>query len=130
MEEPKIRYRVAINHKERQYKVFDTEEQAVEFARKMVEADGNHVFMSAKRGCDGLLVLRWMEWADAEPRIVSKIIGVGNKEELKAYRAWRAEQQKIELMKKWEETRLAFYANVKKANEAKKKQPKAIKWVD
>jgi len=132
MEKPATKYRVAIDHMAREYKTFDTEEQAAAFAREMVEADGNHIFMSAKRGCDGKLVLRWMEWANAEPRMVSKTIGVANKEELEAYAKWCAEERKKEFAKKWDATRKAILEKAEQERKAKaaQKKTKAVCWID
>ena len=102
MKQPKTLYRIAIDHAARQYETFNSEKEAMTFAREMIEADGNHVFMGGKRGCNGLLVLRWMEWADAEPHVISKTIGIANQKELNEYAKWlRAEQDK-EAAAHWE----------------------------
>ncbi len=132
MEKPATKYRVAIDHMAREYKIFDTEEQAAAFAREMMEADGNHIFMSAERGCDDKLVLRWREGADTEPRMGSKIIGIANKEELEAYAKWCAEERKKEFAKKWEATRKAILEKAEQERKAKATQKKtqAICWID
>ena len=131
MKEPKTLYRIAIDHAARQYETFNSEEEATTFAREMIEADGNHVFMGGKRGCNGLLVLRWMEWADAEPHVISKTIGIANQKELNEYAKWlRAEQDK-EAAAHWEKVcqKIISYS-VQQKMQAKKKQTKAVKWVD
>lgn len=131
MNKPNTLYRISINHHNKEYKIFETEEQAIEFARSMIEADGNHVFMHAKRGSNGLLVLRWMEWTNIEPCVISKTIGIANQKELKEYAQWCRKQKDIEFAKKWDKTR----QNLIKLNEKqkithKKAQNNAICWID
>ncbi len=126
MKEPKPIYRIAINHKAREYKTFETEEQAATFAREFVEADGNHIFLEAKRGCDGLLVLRWMEWVNEKPCVISKTIGIANTKELKAYEEYVKAQR-------WQETLKKIIENADKARKPSiKKEPitEIICWID
>ena len=130
MTEPKTLYRVAIDHMAREYKVFNSEEEAVKFAKSMMEADGNHIFMNSKRGCDGKLTLRWIDLTEVEPRIVSKVIGIANADELRAYARWCYEQEKAKQMQRWEDTRKAFLEQVEKAKRAKHNKPMAVCWID
>ena len=126
MEAPKPIYRIAINHKAREYKTFETEEQATSFARAWIEADGNHIFLEAKRGCDGLLVLRWMEWTNEKPCIISKTIGIANTKELKAYEEYVKAQR-------WQKTVERIIKNadkVKKTPIKKQQMTEIICWVD
>lgn len=126
MEAPKPIYRIAINHKAREYKTFETEEQATSFARAWIEADGNHIFLEAKRGCDGLLVLRWMEWVNEKPCIISKIIGIANTKELKAYE----EYVKAERWQKTVERIIKNADKVKKIPIKKQQTTEIICWID
>ena len=126
MEAPKPIYRIAINHKAREYKTFETEEQATSFARAWIEADGNHIFLEAKRGCDGLLVLRWMEWVNEKPCIISKTIGIANTKELKAYE----EYVKAERWQKTVERIIKNADKVKKIPIEKQQTTEIICWVD
>lgn len=130
MTEPKTLYRVTIDHMAREYKVFNSEEEAVNFAKSMMEADGKHIFMSSKRGCDNKLVLRWVDLTETEPQIVSKIIGIANADELRAYAKWCHEQEKIKQMQKWENTRKTLLEQIEKAKKIKCNKTMAVCWID
>lgn len=131
MNKPIAKYRVTINQKEREYKVFTSEQEAVNFAREMIEADGNHVFMGGQRSCSGNVVLRWMEWVDVKPKVITKSVSLANKDEFNAYDRWRAKQREIEEAKKWETVRKKFLAEIAK-DEIKKTKAKtqAVTWID
>lgn len=127
MEKPNPIYRVAIDYKARDYRTFETEEQAVAFAHELIEADGNHIFMSEKRGYDGKLVLQWMEWINEKPTIVSKTIGIANTKEIEAYNKWEAEERKKQWLGEWKKRCVESYEKVKaqKIQQAIKEQREA-----
>lgn len=131
MKKPKVRYRVTIDKHAREFKVFDTVDEAVTFLRDMIETDGNHVFMAVKKKCDGTYICQWMNWENETPRMVSKSIGIGNQDELKAYANWlRKEEERIEI-ERWEKIKKALIADRQAKNNRKAtKAEKAIKWID
>ena len=131
MKEPKVKYRITIDRMAKEFKIFETVEEAVEFLRKTIEADGNHVFMAVKEKCDGTFTCQWMNWEGETPRMVSKTIGIGNKDELKAYAMWKRKEAEKADLERWEKIRKALIADRQAKNNQKiQKITKAIQWID
>jgi len=100
-EVPNPIYRITISKENKIFKTFSTIEEAVVFARKMMEADGKHVFMEVKTGSNGT-VIKWIDMGGETPKIVSKSVGIANSKEIEAIEKENAEERWIENFgKRW-----------------------------
>jgi len=94
-------YRITISKENRIYKNFNTVEEAVTFAREMMEADGKHLFMDVKTGCKGTNI-RWMDMTNNTPKVVSKAVGIANAREIETIKKDNArERWEADFGKRW-----------------------------
>ena len=134
MKEPTPKYTFYRNYDLRDFVVINGKEKAIAYARKFIEADGNHVLMKVVDNGKNIK-MQWMEWKDETPTVISKTLGIANKADFVKYEKWlRKEQAKAEA-----ERLKAINAKAKADNEkllaelkAERlaKQTLAVAWVD
>jgi hypothetical protein len=94
-------YRVSIDWKNRIYKLFDEFDDAVAFARSLMETDGTKYFLGEKTPGSGIL-----QWEDTiTNKKIYKTIGVANN--YKIFQ-WQMEKRREEQAKKWDEMRALY----------------------
>lgn len=133
MEEPIMIYRITISNKGKNYKIFNTVEEAVTYLHNWVESDGNHLFVEETKNGYDLPTLKWLEWADNKPRFITKSVTVGNPEEWRAYKTWqRTEREKArmtEILKRRNEAFEKAVRDYKKYTEERELEGKYVfKW--
>ena len=134
MKEPTPKYTFYRNYELRDFVVISGKEKAIEYARKFIEADGNHVLMKIVDNKKNIK-LQWMEWKDEAPTVITKTLGIANKADFVKYENWlKKEQAKAEA-----ERIKAIRAKAKADNEKMlaemkaerlAKQAMAITWID
>ena len=96
MKEPTPKYTFYRNYELRDFVVISGKEKAIEYARKFIEADGNHVLMKIVDNKKNIK-LQWMEWKDEAPTVITKTLGIANKADFVKYENWlKKEQAKAE----------------------------------
>lgn len=108
-------YSVAIDWKKRIYKTFDEFDDAVIFAREMMEADGDKIFVGEKGAGSGILM--WKD-ANGSKKVYTKNIGTINSHEIIKWEMQkRKEIREKEEREKWDRIR-AMYGKGPFANQA------------
>lgn len=73
-----ITYRITLEKKGNRFVTFSDYNDAVNYVRGMME-NGNRVFMgSTGKTAAGAIILRWMDWSDEVPRVVTKSVSPYN----------------------------------------------------
>ena len=94
-------YRVSIDWKNRTYKLFDEFDDAVAFARSLMEADGTKCFLGEKTPGSGIL-----KWEDTiTKKKIFRTVGVVNHYQIFV---WQTEKRREEQAKKWDEMRALY----------------------
>lgn len=94
-------YRVSIDWKNRIYKLFDEFDDAVVFARSLMETDGTKQFLGEKTPGSGIL-----KWEDTTTnKKIYRTVGVANNREIFE---WQMAKRHKEQTKRWDEMRALY----------------------
>ena len=101
-------YRVTICKNPKTFKTFIEYDEAVQFCRELMEADGNKFYCGETTPGSG--TLKWLDWTEEMPKFVTKTIGIENRAELDKWEIEERKRKQVEAIQK-ERERLKYLRN-------------------